>query len=464
MIVTCIFASTGFDNFAPCGGVYHTQCISVGPLFRSRRINKGGLTFPRIKRWGSFICEVCTVRAYLGRELRSTDVPLLLLERMRVIDIAWYWQKGTHSTYQSHLGKITDFESKYKLEVLRTPILKRPPTPPDIPLMWCIEENSLNTANHISRGGKTTPVTFGTIRGIRSAAAQFYQINALIGAPNAAVLSKEGKLIHQVCRPTDGAQMTMFTKGLSKRLGTEAIQAKPITESIVHGIDKDLEGQFRLSHLSQSTRLQIARAGLFNCLLWLGWLRSQECITLRRKDIKVIYPQQGKKHGFPNGVGALCLLLQPETKSSPDQRADVIIASPTKCGLQPLKWLKRVNDIGGKRFKHLFVTKTGCVWTSAYYKKEFLIPYINLEHENKESNTEVDYYSLNCYRRGARTHVDNIILNRSLLRKSGFTESALKAMIYEHGRWRLSSSSDPIDITYRGWGLSQRLRLTRNIY
>ena len=418
------------------------------------------MTFPLIRRWGCFICEACTVRAFLQRELRPNDLRLLLLERMRMIDIAWNWQMGTHISYQTHLNKITSFEERYGVTVLRPLKPKRPPTPPDIPLMWCLEERSLQMASHISRGGEVGPVSFGTIRGIRSAAAQFYQVNALVGAPYSSMLNKEGKLIHQVCRPTDGAALAMFAKGLSKRIGTEVMQSKPLTQEQVMGFDEELNSQFALP-LERHVLLDIARAGLMNCFMWLGWLRPQECLDLTRTDVKRIISGDDE-YDLPPGVNVLQLRLSPETKSSPDRRADVIIASPTNGGLNALRWFFRVTNMMDTEDKKLFMTRRKASWKSTYFKNEYLIPY--LEQRERGSSTAIDYFSLNCYRRGARTHVDNIILNRSLLRRSGFTESALKAMIYEHGRWRMSSSSDPIDVTYRGWSIEQRLRLTLHMF
>ena len=59
-----------------------------------------------------FICEACTVRAVLQRELGNPgDRWLLKLERMRLLDVAHQWSAGTTRNYQTHLKKIKQFES-----------------------------------------------------------------------------------------------------------------------------------------------------------------------------------------------------------------------------------------------------------------------------------------------------------------------------------------------------------------
>jgi hypothetical protein len=60
----------------------------VGAPFVSRHKNKAGLCFPDIARWGTFICEACTIHAVTNPKLTDcTDGELLALEQMQLIDI-----------------------------------------------------------------------------------------------------------------------------------------------------------------------------------------------------------------------------------------------------------------------------------------------------------------------------------------------------------------------------------------
>jgi len=105
----CRFARTGFDQdgviFLPCGTTYHPRCIVVGEPFNTRLGAQKGLSFPPVEITPNFICEACTVRAMLGRELikGSRDTALLMLERMRIIDQACSWDVKTLLGYQGGL-------------------------------------------------------------------------------------------------------------------------------------------------------------------------------------------------------------------------------------------------------------------------------------------------------------------------------------------------------------------------
>ena len=138
----CMFASTGFQmndqTFGPCQVSYHHQCIKVGPPFTTRHRHLLNLQFPSLPRLSGFICEACTVRAILLQELRpgGHDVVLLMLERMRLIDMANGWAVGTHGTYQSLLRRVKEFEDVFSLTVLPPTQLASPPWVTVIPLMW----------------------------------------------------------------------------------------------------------------------------------------------------------------------------------------------------------------------------------------------------------------------------------------------------------------------------------------
>jgi hypothetical protein len=96
-ILRCSFSDRGFSTsdgsvLRPCKTAHHPSCISVGFPFTSRRRNHAGLCFPPVSDWPNFICELCTVRSVLHRELTGpNDWQLLCLERMRLVDMAHSW-------------------------------------------------------------------------------------------------------------------------------------------------------------------------------------------------------------------------------------------------------------------------------------------------------------------------------------------------------------------------------------
>ena len=149
-VLLCCFRTTGFDDFIPCGTGYHISCLSLVSQFRSRRTNNDGLCFPPVTTWPTFICEACTVQSVTQRELTTSDHGLLVLERVRMLDTAWAWARGTHRQYQSQFKHIQRFEEEFDVSVLTPHRPVRPPATPDIPLIWCLEANACRTVRHVS--------------------------------------------------------------------------------------------------------------------------------------------------------------------------------------------------------------------------------------------------------------------------------------------------------------------------
>ena len=86
---TCLFITGGFsleDTLCPaCGIWHHIGCVRIGPPFHSRHRNASqGLTFNSQSGDFPFVCEFCTVRANVRRNLNPThpDRQLLMLEQI----------------------------------------------------------------------------------------------------------------------------------------------------------------------------------------------------------------------------------------------------------------------------------------------------------------------------------------------------------------------------------------------
>ena len=378
-----------------------------------------------------------------------------------MIDIAWTWARGTHRTYQSQFNKIRKFEDEFDVSVLVPQKPDRPPSSRDIPLMWCIEANALRNVRHVSRGNSIGPISFGSVRQIRSAASQYYQWDAAITNPSSSYLTRDGRLLHQRCRPTDNLSMTMLARGMAKRMGIDVTPSKALLERHIIAMDQELEALFRAPY-SSSMRRSIALGGFANVTLWLAWLRSSETFGLRFEDVIITLPSQGLSRDLPDGTGMLEYILLPETKSASTFRADVIVAATTASGLRPLRWFRRAQSLTPRwRGSHLiFVDEDGSPWTSLSFRRQFLYPCLEQlklrgDPYLQEAPLPSLFWSLHCYRRGARTHVDRAVMDRGT---SGLRKS-VDAMIYEHGRWKQQAL--PIDVVYREWSPKDRIKLTQ---
>ena len=180
----CIFAKTGFiqdgREFLACGTSYHPGCIVVGDPFRTRLGNGRGLKYPSVCWLPNFVCECCTVRAMLGRELiqGSDDTSLLMLKRMRIIDQMNIWAGKTLQGYQSCARRIAHFEVKFGVTCLVPTKVTSLLISPAIAIMWVKQQYSLETPSKRHDALEGDRIPYNTSRKIRTAASQYYMMSS----------------------------------------------------------------------------------------------------------------------------------------------------------------------------------------------------------------------------------------------------------------------------------------------
>lgn len=383
---------------------------------------------------------------------------------MRMLDMAHSWSAGTHDQYQLKLNAIRRFEKGYQgVVVLRQTPLSRPPNGSEVTLAWVQEKYSLRS------GKKGEPVTFGTIRQLRSAASQYFAWDMMVSRPGAAVLDpKSHQLVQVPCRPTDDLSAHLLAGGMSARIGNETSPSIALLERHVKWMDEDFDRRYRKA-TSPALRKELAQAGLANASFWLGWLRSRELFTRTFQDISVIEPHHSATADLPQGCGAINYDLGLESKGRRDLSVDVVMAYRTFAGIRLGRWFHRVRRAHrlGRDWSlsssGLFTHPDGTPWTSRYYHATHLWP--ALEKQRKAGDAFLaafdgsagnsipeKYWSIHCYRRGARSHV-----SRS---RTGQYRKATKDQVYEHARWRRSRRGEAVDVIYREWNLCDRIQLT----
>ena len=399
----------------------------------------------------------------LNRELHSKeDFLLLVLERMRIIDTAHNWSPGTHTQYQGKLKYIQKFQARFPgLEILQSGTFNRPPADVDIPLMWAEESYSL------APGRFGANVTFGTVRTLRSALSQFETVKALQSGQSAR-MDQQRRLLFQDCRVTDRLSHTLWTSGFGVRIGTETKPAIALLMRHVIAMDtRCLENYLKAT--TPAARRHWALGGLCNSVLWLGWLRSAENFNLRWSDVAVVLPRDGPSIDLPANIGACLLNLGPSTKTQQTKQVSVVIAYQSMSGLSCGRWFRRAfQSCGGVDMKtdHRYIfhhSFTGKNWTSRYFRTVFLYPMLEELRRNgdpflrafdgSEGNSiPKKFWSLHCYRRGARTHA-----TKGSKRDS---KKASKDQVYEHGRWRRRRATEAIDKQYDEWTIQDRIQIT----
>ena len=405
----------------------------------------------------------------LGRELGGADDwKLLCFERMRILDMVHSWAIGTHKTYQSSLNHIRRFEVAFDIPILPSTTLESPPAGPDVPLMWCQESLSLRPGRR-RRGDDVShvPLSFTTIRNLRSAASQYLAWEMMITHPACSFLDARRRLLNLPCRPTDSLAYTLHATGMAARVGDEVNPSLPLLSRHIHYLDESLNHRY-CTATNPTMKRQFALAGFANVLFWCGWLRSMEAFSTEWRDFSVVEPEDGPTVDLPAGMGVVSLRLQPETKSDRTRTADCIIAYCTSSGLCLGKWFHRARRCSGLdlNWSHhagtIFCHPDGTPWTSLSYRNNFLYPSL-LEQQAAGDPYLAPYkdclkskiWSLHCYRRGARNHV-----SRSGIYGANRYKRASLEQIYQHARWTRRRRSEAIDQQYIEWPICDRVRLT----
>ena len=406
------------------------------------------------------------MRSTLDRELGSPgDRCLLRLERVRTLDIANSWSRGTYKAYSSKLNYIRRLEGLHPgLKILSQETPLRPPRTEAIAISWA---ELLYSLRESSRPDRET-VAFGTIRQLRSAVGWEHTMATLNSGTGLLYDERTKRLARAEVGATHEAILTRFTEGLKRRVGDDPRPSYALLERHVRAADTLCHERYQ-SCTRRLDKIYWARMGLANTFLWLGWLRSMELFDLRWCDLGVILPSEGPAHDLPPNIGAILLRLNPLTKTDQSRTADVPIGYRTKAGFTPGEWVHRLQQelgVDPKSTAHVFQHSTGRPWDSTFYRERFLYPLL-LELQKQGDpylapfrqkagphalSIKQAFYSLHCYRRGARTHVE--------LGSGKRASVATKTQIYEHARWTKSRSGQRIDVQYLQWPLKQRLDIT----
>jgi hypothetical protein len=221
----CLFRKVGYELdgtfFTPFESQYHPECIKVGKSFKTRLAKATlGLQYPPAMTHFLFIFETCTVKAVLGRELTwtSDDIQLLMLEYMRLIDMAHTWDLSTLQGTARYLSRLSNFGQKYGVDLFPKAPLTQPPWSAIIPLLWAVLEYTLQTSQKTGEG-----IKYNTTRSLQSAASAYHLWEKMIQFPGHMYRDGDNNVIGAShVSPTDSVIATLSNTGMRGRLGTES--------------------------------------------------------------------------------------------------------------------------------------------------------------------------------------------------------------------------------------------------
>jgi hypothetical protein len=369
----CDFRVTGFQftdgtRARPCDTAYHGRCIQAGPPFRTRLPNGKGLCFPHNVPIPHFVCECCQVRGLLNRELDATarDVALLMLERMRMIDIISNWRETTLGQYSPALRSLQAFEKWSGVPTLVPTTLTRPPTGRIYGIVYA------QLCSTLPKRGKEEGIKYDSSRKLRSAASMWYNLDMQLCYPAQAVRDQQRRCYLTVqTTPSDALAFTFLNTGMARRMGDATQPSWTLNHAHITFLDRRFEELWCLA-VTEYGRHELATAACANLVAWFGWLRGGELFGLAVSDVLVTTPAHGLTLGLPLGVGVVQVRLAPETKSNPTRTADVVVAYQSGSGLSLGKWMERV--LTGQCGVYLFSTQNRSRWSSSYFRHEYAFP------------------------------------------------------------------------------------------
>jgi hypothetical protein len=139
-----------------------------------------------------FICEACTIRAVLGKELTWTSggIRFFIVERMRLIYMAPAWDSSTLHGTARYFGQLSKFWQKYGIEIFPKAPITQPPRSAVIPLLWGVLEYTLKTYRKMGEG-----IKYNTARSLQSAASAYHLWEKMLQFPGHMYRDRDNNVI-----------------------------------------------------------------------------------------------------------------------------------------------------------------------------------------------------------------------------------------------------------------------------
>ena len=395
----------------------------------------------------------------------QTDVQLLMLERMRMIDCSNAWSPGTSRAVSSNLRQISRFAVRHNVPWNPTrprQDMEVPPCGPSIVLLWTMEWYTLQETGRVP--GER--IRYNTARHLRSALHNLSSWEGTLLPEGLAFREKDRLHVPPLVSASGSLVVQLTSAGLERRLGTDSNPSIALQDCHVRA-NLGYREQIITTTCQPQVQYQHVLAQLAESLLWLGWLRGGEVFGLRWEDIEVVRPSLRPKYGLPPRSGALLLRLLEATKGDQTRTADHIIAYTTASGLSPGTYFETAYSLRpatARPSDYIFLTESGRRWNSYHFRETYMYPGLTRQWHNQDPHLRTfaprspedlpkKFYSLHSYRRGGRTHVSK--------KRDGCARKATQLETTDHGRWRTRyNNHSDMPLHYQETTLEDRLYIT----
>jgi hypothetical protein len=298
----------------------------------------------------------------------------------------------------------------------------------------------------------------------------YYMVDSQLAYPHQTMKSQSRVSFQSHVAPPDSAMLTFATKGLERRLGSHSKPSWALSHVHLKWIDDCLDQAWNQAP-TDSDRHNLAIAGFANLMFYLGWLRGGELFDCAPEDLIVTLPEAAAARGLPPGIGAIELILLPETKSDPAKTADVVVAYCTLSGLSLGKWASRLADHVPFTPGRLFSSPDHPTWTSRIFRENYAWPLLEAMRVHGEPTLKFfsdapgkrikdRVYSIHSWRRSGRSRVSRCARHNEPQPLGA--RQASPQEVYEHGRWEAAKTNRTEDMParYNQWEVVDRLAIT----
>jgi hypothetical protein len=87
--------------------------------------------------------------------------------------------------------------------------------------------------------------------------------------------------------PTDEVSFYLMNRGMSQWLGDQSKPSAALNAQHVQYLERSLEARYGKAK-TMAMCIELAKAGLANTTLWLGWLRAMEFFGLRWQGVRTV--------------------------------------------------------------------------------------------------------------------------------------------------------------------------------
>jgi hypothetical protein len=143
---------------------------------------------------------------------------MLMLERMRLIEMVPSWASSTLQGTATYLGRLSKLRQRYGIDIFPKAPITQPPRSASVPLLWAVLEYTLQTSRKTGKG-----IKYDTARSLQSVASVYRLWEKMLQLPGHMYQDRDNNIIGAShLSPTYTDIATLSNKCMMRRRGTDS--------------------------------------------------------------------------------------------------------------------------------------------------------------------------------------------------------------------------------------------------